>query len=164
MPNLDQINIDILTQLEEDARISLNELSRRLGYPVSTIRDRIQKMEEDGIILGYHTVLDHKKLGYGIKAIVQIFYQQTIPHKKTLDEVGKFPEVTNIQFVTGEMDEQITVYARDVDHLREILFSKFGEISFPVRQNTIIVLHEQSFPFSRNFQKDEADTGSPLNG
>ena len=155
MITLDKINIDILTEMEEDARISLHELSRRLGYPVSTIRDRIQKMEEEGIILGYKTILDHKKLGYGIKAIVQIFYQQTIPHQKSLSEVGKFPEVSSIQFVTGEMDEQITVYARDVDHLREILFTKFGEISFPVRQNTIIVLHEQTFPFSRNFQKPQ---------
>ena len=155
MFTLDKINIDILTEMEEDARISLHALSRRLGYPVSTIRDRIQKMEEEGIIQGYHTILDHKKLGYGIKAIVQIFYQQTIPHQKSLSEVGKFPEVSSIQFVTGEMDEQITVYARDVDHLREILFAKFGEISFPVRQNTIIVLHEQTFPFSRNFQKPQ---------
>ena len=153
MQNMDKINIDILSEMENDGRITLNELSRRLGYPVSTIRDRIQKMEEDGTILGYQTVLNPKKLGYGIKAIVQVFYQETVPSTKTLEEVGKFPEVTNIQFVTGEMDEQVTIYARDVDHLREILFSKFGEVSFHVRQNTIIVLHEESFPFTRNLKQ-----------
>lgn len=148
---LDQINIDILTELEKNARVSLNELSRRLGYPVSTIRDRIQRLEEDGFILGYHAALNHKKLGYGIKAIVQNFYQQTIPHEKSIAEVGRFPEVSSIQFVSGEVDELITIYARDIEHLKEILFTKFGNVSFPVRQNTIIVLHEETFPFSRNF-------------
>jgi DNA-binding Lrp family transcriptional regulator len=150
MPILDKTNIDILAEMENDARITLNELSRRLGYPVSTIRDRIQKMEEEGIILGYRTLLDTKKLGYGIKAIVQIFYQETIPHEKTLSEVGQIPEVSAIQFVTGEVDEQITIYARDVDHLREILFSKFGALDRPLRQNTVIILHEETYPFTRN--------------
>ena len=152
MRKIDQIDIEILAELEEDARISIIELTRRLGYPGSTIRDRIRRMEEDGIIEGYHTILDHTKLGFNIKAIIQITSTHSDSLEETISAVGPFPEVTNIQFVTGEVDELITIYARDVNHLKDILYSKFNKLNWQSRLNTMIILHEQPFPFVRNLK------------
>ena len=140
MHRLDQMDKQILAELEENARISIIELSRRLGYPGSTIRDRIRRMEVDGTILGYHTLLDHTKLGFNIKAILQITSINSDSLEKTISAVGSFPEVTNIQFVTGEVDELVTIYARDVNHLKDILYSKFNKLEWQSRLNTIVLL------------------------
>jgi DNA-binding Lrp family transcriptional regulator len=148
---LDQIDIEILAILEENARISVKELSRRLGYPDSTIRDRIHSLEEDGIILGYHTLLNHEKLGLELKVVINLTQTKFTKFERLAEELEKIREVTNVQFGTGEVDETITLYARDVNHLKETLYSIFGEVEWPTHTSTGIVLHERNFPLMRSF-------------
>ena len=58
MPPLDDLDLAILTALEENARIPISELARRLGAPGSTLRDRIRGLEQEGVILGYTALVD----------------------------------------------------------------------------------------------------------
>jgi len=155
---LDQIDKDILTLLEENAKSSVIAIARQLGCPPSTVRDRIRRLEEDRVILGYKTILNHAELGYGINAIVQVTRERPIPIETTVADIIEFPEVTNVRFVTGEVDELITIYARDMEHLRDILFTKFGTLSWSSRYNTMLILHERSFPFMRNLNQPAEDS------
>ena len=68
----------ILAELEQDARIPISELARRLDSPNSTIRDRIRALEENGVILGYTAIIDPEKLGLGVKAIIQASRAQSV--------------------------------------------------------------------------------------
>jgi Lrp/AsnC family transcriptional regulator for asnA, asnC and gidA len=151
MAALDDLDLQILVELEQNARIAVSELARRLDTPSSTIRDRMHALEEDGVILGYTTLIDPEKLGLGIKAIVQATRDQSVSLEDFSGEPDQFPEITNVQLLTGETDEFITIYARDVDHLREIIYDKIGALPGLTRSNTAIVLEEDRFPLLRRF-------------
>jgi Lrp/AsnC family transcriptional regulator for asnA, asnC and gidA len=126
-------------------------LARRLNAPSSTIRDRLRGLEESEVILGYTAVVDPAKLGLGIKAIIQVARDQSVSFEDFCAEPLGFHEITNVQLVTGETDEFITVYARDVDHLKDIIYNKVGSLPGLTRSNTAIVLEEERFPLTRQF-------------
>jgi|WetSurMetagenome_2_1015567.scaffolds.fasta_scaffold105143_2 Lrp/AsnC family transcriptional regulator, regulator for asnA, asnC and gidA len=155
MRELDALDRAIIVELEKDARIPITDLARRLNCPNSTIRDRILKLEQDQIILGYTTILNYKKLGYGVKAIMEVTRDSAVPSEKSFEDIQDIPEVVNIQVVTGEVDELVTIYVRDVDHLKDVIFSKFTSIKQKLKQNTLIVLDEKSFPFAANLLKEK---------
>jgi DNA-binding Lrp family transcriptional regulator len=157
MSTLDALDLAILAELEQNARIAVSELARRLNAPSSTIRDRLRGLEESEVILGYTAVVNPAKLGLGIKAIIQVARDQSVSFGDFLSEPLVFHEITNVQLVTGETDEFITVYARDVDHLKDIIYNKVGSLPGLARSNTAIVLEEERFPLTRQFLSgDEA--------
>jgi Lrp/AsnC family leucine-responsive transcriptional regulator len=114
------------------------------------VRDRIRGLEESGVISGYSAVVDPKKLGMGIKAVIQVVRSTSVPLDDIFSEADQAPEFTNIQILTGEIDEVVTIYARDVDHLKEILYNRFGNFQGVESWNTTIVLDEKSYPLTRH--------------
>ena len=155
MRPLDDLDLAILAELEGNARITASELARRLGSPNSTIRDRIQRLEDDGVIRAYTAIIDPEKLGLGIKAVVQVTREHSVSLETLISEAAKLPEITNVQLLTGDTDELITIYARDVDHLKDVMYNKFGSLPGLIRMSTAIVLDERSFPLTSRFKSDE---------
>jgi DNA-binding Lrp family transcriptional regulator len=151
MHSLDELNLAILAELENNARITVSELARRLGSPNSTIRDRIQRLEEDKVIRGYTAIIDPRKLGLGIKAVIKITRAHNVSLEDSLYAPAKLLEVTNVQTLTGDTDELITVYARDVDDLKDIIYNKVGSLPGLSWLSTGIVLDETSSPLTRRF-------------
>jgi Lrp/AsnC family leucine-responsive transcriptional regulator len=151
MNSLNELDLAILAELERDARISVSELARRLNSPNSTIRDRIRGLEESGVILGYSAIINPEKLGLSIKAIIQASRAQSVSLADFRAEAEELPEITNMQVMTGETDQLITIYANDVEHLKEIMFNKVGTLPGLTRSNTTIVLEEKRFPLTRRF-------------
>mgnify|MGYP000228348027 CR=1 FL=1 len=149
MRSLDDLDLAILAELEQNAKIPVSELARRLGSPQSTVRDRIRRLEEEGVIRNYAAVIDPEKLGLGIKAIIEVSRAQHVSLDDFFSEPAQVPEITTVQILTGDIDELITVYARDVDHLKEIIYSKVGLLPGLTRMSTTIVLDERSFPLVR---------------
>jgi Lrp/AsnC family leucine-responsive transcriptional regulator len=154
MSQLDDLDLAILAELEQNARVSISELARRLGTPGSTLRDRIRGLEQGGAILGYTALVNPKVLGLGIKAILQVTRDQSFSLDEFHAEPRGFREVTRVQLVTGETDELLTVYARDVDHLKDIIYNVVGALPGVTRSNTTIVLEEERFPVTRQFLAD----------
>jgi Lrp/AsnC family leucine-responsive transcriptional regulator len=151
MHSLNELDLAILAELERDARISVSKLARRLNSPNSTIRDRIRALEESGVILGYSAIINPKKLGLGIKAIIQASRAQGVPLEDFCSEAEEFPEITHLQVVTGDTDQLITVYASNVEHLKDIMFNKVRTLPGLTRANTTIVLEEKRLPLTRRF-------------
>ncbi len=149
---LDDLDMAILAKLEANAKMTLLELAHQLGAPRSTVRERIQRLERNGVIRGYTTVIDPARLGFGIKVIVQVTRDQRIPVETFVSAMSAVPEVTQVQLVTGEIDELVTLHVRSVDHLREVLYNVIGSISGVIRTSTVVVLAEQSLPFSARYQ------------
>jgi Lrp/AsnC family transcriptional regulator for asnA, asnC and gidA len=154
MAVVDDLDLAILAALEENARVTVSELSRRLGAPSSTVRDRMRGLEERGVIEGYTTIVNPDKLGLGIKAIIQVARDQSVTLDDFHGEPSRFVEITSVQLVTGETDQLITVYADDVEHLKEIIYEKVGSLPGLTRSNTAIVLEERRFPLTRRFTVD----------
>jgi len=158
MPQLDDLDLAILAALEENARIPVSELARRLGTPGSTIRDRIRGLEEQEVILGYTTRINAAKLGLGIKAIIQVARDGRFSLEDFHREPAELPAITKVQLVTGERDELITVYATDIEHLKEIIYNVVGALPGVTRSDTAIVLEETRLPLTRRFMADQNAT------
>jgi len=152
MHPLDELDLAILSELESNARIVVTELARRLGSPTSTIRDRIQRLEEEEVIRGYTIIINPRKLGLGIKAVIKVKRADNYSLENSLYEPAKLLEVTRVQTLTGDTDELITIYARDVDDLKDIIYNKIGSLSGLSWLSTGIVLDEISSPLTRRFR------------
>src|SRR3990170_4704048 len=113
---LDELDVSILRQLNEDGRRSFRELAKALGVSISTVSNRVKRLEAEGVITGYVPVLDPKRIGYDVVAIVGV----TISRGKLLEvqrRIGKDERVFGVYDVTGEWDSVIMVRFRSTREL-----------------------------------------------
>ncbi|WP_456394984.1 Lrp/AsnC family transcriptional regulator [Thermococcus sp.] len=100
---VDELDRKILSLLQRDARLSYREIAKELKVAVGTVYNRLKRMEERGIILGFAPKLNYEKLGYELTAIIGIKAQG----KKIIEierEIAKNEHVTCVYDVTGEYD------------------------------------------------------------
>jgi len=128
MPTLDDKSWRILAALQDDARASLKTLAERAGLSMPATAERIRKMEEAGVIRGYHADIDPEALGYVIKAVVAITTQHPYKHK-FIDILRAMPQVLECLHVTGADSCLFTLVAKNMGDLEQILASlnKYGE-------------------------------------
>lgn len=124
---LDRIDYEILTLLQNNARISNKEIARKVGLAASTCLVRIRVLQTTGVIEGFHAEIAPASLGVGIQAMIAV---RLIRHFKP--DVDAFrqhalslPEVVRLYHVAGPIDFLIHVWARDSDHLRELAMTAF---------------------------------------
>ena len=125
---LDDKSWRILAALQDDARASLKTLADAAGLSVPATAERVKKMEDAGLIRGYHAELSPEALGYHIKAVVGI--TTVHPQKqKFLAQLTRSPLVLECLHVTGADSYLLTVVARDMAELEAYLASinKYGE-------------------------------------
>lgn len=128
MNAMDEKSWAILAALQEDARASLKTLAEIASLSMPATAERIKKMEEAGIIRGYHADIAPELLGYAIKAIVAITTQH--PYKQKFIEVLRAkPQVLECLHVTGSDSCVFTVVAKNMVDLEEFLASinQYGE-------------------------------------
>src|SRR5256885_10030489 len=89
---LDLIDRKILALLQDDAKISQAELAKAVGLTAPSVNERIRKLERGGIIRGYVTLLDERKLGQDITAFVEIFIEHPKFEAGFIEAVGDLDE------------------------------------------------------------------------
>jgi Lrp/AsnC family transcriptional regulator, leucine-responsive regulatory protein len=98
---LDATDISILEALQEDGRIGISELGRRVGLSQPATSERVKRLEERGIILGYTAVVDPDALGLGMTAIIRV--RTTHENIRTcLKQFSEMPQIIEIHRLTGE--------------------------------------------------------------
>src|SRR3989338_8849145 len=136
----------ILGMLNKDAKLSSREISEKIGMPVTTVHNRIKKMEKDGIIKKYTIVVDNKKLGKEISAIVHVMMNSKYmtENESAQETLGKklmtLPEVEDCYIVTGDSDIIIRVSANDVDDLHSFLDRRLRKVGGIEKTVTSIIL------------------------
>src|SRR5262245_28233505 len=122
---LDSIDWRILRELQTDARRSFNELARRIGLSSPAVAERVRRMEDAGIIAGYHARVDPAKVGLPVTAIVQL---RCAPGKCLLKTASPddFPELVEMMKVSGPHCSILKVIAASIPHL-EALFERLGQ-------------------------------------
>ncbi|TQF05647.1 Lrp/AsnC family transcriptional regulator [Kitasatospora acidiphila] len=97
---LDALDRRLLAELQADARLSYNELSRRVSLSAPAVAERVRRLEADGVIAGYHAQVDLSRAGLPVTALVQV--QCYGPRCLLRDpEVAEWPEVLQLHRVTG---------------------------------------------------------------
>lgn len=98
---LDPTDIAIIEALQEDGRISISELGRRIGLSQPATSERVKRLEERGIVAGYRAVIDTEKLGLGMMAIIRVrTTHENIP--SCLKQFARMPQVMEVHRLTGE--------------------------------------------------------------
>jgi Lrp/AsnC family transcriptional regulator, leucine-responsive regulatory protein len=118
--DVDPINARLLEELQEDARLSVAELGRRVGLSSPAVAERLQRLEETGVIRGYHADVDPRALGYALTAVIRI---RPAPRelRKVADLARTTPEVVDCRRMTGEDCFILTAHLRDVEHLEQVI-------------------------------------------
>lgn len=118
--NLDNLNWKILKCLQENARQSNAEIGRSVGISSPAVSERIKKMEDAGIILGYKTVISPLDMGYQLKAIITLhaFIGKLKPF---LEKVKTYDEVLNCYRITGNENIVMEVLLKNQKHLETFI-------------------------------------------
>ena len=123
--------------LQDDARLSLAELGRRVGLSAPAVGERLARLEQSGVIRGYRADVDPRALGYGLSVVLRI---RPAPNMigKVADLARKTPEVTECHRVTGEDCFVMRLYVRDVLHLEELIdqFVLYGQTTTSIVQSS----------------------------
>lgn len=99
--SLDDTDIAIIESLQENGRLAISELGRRIGLSQPATAERVKRMEERGIIAGYRAVVDVGKLGLGMIAIIRVrTIHENIP--RCLKQFAEMPQVIEVHRLTGE--------------------------------------------------------------
>lgn len=128
---LDRYDRRILEELQKDGRISNQELAERIGLSPSPCLRRVRALEEAGLIVGYRAMLDPKKLGLSLMALIHISMDRHTPERFAHFEerVAALPEVMECLLVTGQdADYQLKVVVRDMDAFQALLLEKITRI------------------------------------
>jgi Lrp/AsnC family transcriptional regulator, leucine-responsive regulatory protein len=116
---LDEVSWQILEALQEDARISFSELGRQVGMSPPAVAERVRRMEDMGIITGYHAAINLEKVGFPITAFVRINAGQYC--SRMGDAVQDIPEVVEYHRVTGGDSGILKIVVSSVAHLEIVI-------------------------------------------
>ena len=133
---LDATNRRLLAELQADARLSLAELGRRVGLSSPAVAERLQRLERDEVILGYHARLNPRALGYALSAVIRIRPAPRQLHH-VADLAQQTPEVVECRRITGEDCYVMLAHVRSVEHLEEVIdrFAVYGQTTTSVVQS-----------------------------
>jgi len=128
---LDRYDQQILEVLQVDGRINNQDLADRIGLSPSPCLRRVRALEESGLIVGYRALLDAKKLGLTLMALIDISMDLHSAERFANFEasVSLLPEVLECLLITGQdADYQLKVAVRDMDHYQALLLNKLARI------------------------------------
>jgi Lrp/AsnC family leucine-responsive transcriptional regulator len=129
---LDRYDRQILRVLQEEGRISNQDLADRIGLSTSSCLRRVRALEESGLIIGYRALVDAKVLGLSLLALIHISMDQHTPERFSHFEaqICEIPEVMECLLITGQSaDYQLKVVVRDMDAYQELLLNRISRIT-----------------------------------
>ncbi len=141
---LDSSDITILQLLQENAQLTIKEIAQQINLSITPTHDRIKKLESDGYIEKYVTILNKKKVGKPLTVYCNITLDKQT-HNNFLDfetAIQQFPEVLECSVVSGNFDYLIKVYASDMDGYNEFYQKKLSVLSSVAHISSSFVMSE----------------------
>ncbi|MDE5745744.1 MAG: Lrp/AsnC ligand binding domain-containing protein [Paramuribaculum sp.] len=117
----DSLDKKILNMLSDNARTPFLEIARACGVSGAAIHQRIQKLISSGIIQGFETLVNPASAGYETCAYIGFFLKEPGHFDSVVAALCKIPEVVECHLTTGKYDLLIKLYARNNDHLLQII-------------------------------------------
>ena len=139
---LDNLDIQILSILMEDATIPYTEIVKKLIVSGGTIHVRMKKMQDMEIISGSHLIINPQKIGYDICAFLGIYLEKGSQYKDAVESLRKIKEVVELHYTTGSYSMFAKIICRDTNHLRQVLNEDIQGVKGIQRTETLISLEE----------------------
>ena len=140
MEKIDELDRKILKIITQSARIPFKEVAEQCGVSRAAVHQRVQKMFDNGVITGssYHVL--PKMLGYELCVYIGISMEKASMYNQVIAELKRIPEVVEAQYTLGAFGLLIKVYARDNEHLMQLLNTKIQEIPGVANTTTLTAL------------------------
>jgi Lrp/AsnC family leucine-responsive transcriptional regulator len=143
MPDdLDRFDLAILRELAADGRISVVDLARRVGLSKSPVQTRLRRLEETGVITGYHARLNHVRLGQAHVAFVEVRLSDT--REAALQAfnraVGQIPEIEECHMIASRFDYLLKVRTSDIQAYRRVLGERISALPHVAATSTYVAM------------------------
>ncbi len=145
---LDEKDLMILDELKNNSKQRTSGISKKTGIPITTVHNRVKKLESEGIIKNYTVNIDYEKLGKKISAyiLVNVIYKLSdgskLSQRSVAEKIKSFPRVEEVNIMAGATDMLIKVRANDVKDLNYFVIEKLRELDGVDKTQTLIVLEE----------------------
>lgn len=154
---MDRIDDAILSALQNDGRMSNKELAAAVGLAPSSCLERVRRLQDRGVLTGFHAYVDTGALNIGLQAFVSVRLSQ---HSRELvesfrDHLISLREVVGVYHVAGQVDFMVHVAVRDAQHLRNLTLDEFTTRTEVSRLNTAIVYEHYGETAWPNYGVDE---------
>ena len=117
---MDSTDLKIISMLKKNARVSASAIAKEVGLAVSSVTERIRRLENQNVILQYTAVVDQSKIGGGITAMIGIKIEHTRYIDKVADMISADPHVVSFYILTGDLDFLASVYAVSTEEFRQV--------------------------------------------
>jgi DNA-binding Lrp family transcriptional regulator len=147
-PRLDRIDRHLVRLLQEDGRLSNKALAVAAGIAPSTCSERVQRLIDRGVFIGFHAEVEPEVMGIGLEALVAVRLRR---HAE--DDVERFwlhveqmPEVISVYHLSGANDFLCHVVVEDAQHLRQVAVSGFTTLQEVAHIETSIIFEHRAKP------------------
>lgn len=165
MDKIDKLDREILDIISQNARIPFRDVAEQCGVSRAAIHQRVQRMIENKVITGSGYHISPKVLGYASNAYIGVKLQKGSMYREVVPEFEKIPEVTECHYTTGPYTLLIKLFAKDNEHLMDLLNNKIQEIDGVVATETMISLSQsvkREVPIVKRSDVDEDDSLSDI--
>ncbi|MBQ2540279.1 MAG: AsnC family transcriptional regulator [Paludibacteraceae bacterium] len=143
MEKLDELDRKILKIITQNARIPFKDVADACGVSRAAIHQRVQKMFDNGVIIGSAYHIDPKQLGYQLCVYIGLSLENGSMYNEVCEELEKIPEVVESQFTLGTYSMIIKLYAKDDKHLLYLLNSRIQSIRGVANTETLTALEQR---------------------
>lgn len=143
MGRIDDLDVKILSELARDASISVPRLSKKINVNSSVVYSRIKRLVKRGLIKKFTIVINDEALGFNVKALTGINMDSKL-RDNVLNELFKIPEVGEVAEVTGRFDVLVTMNARSLDEMHQLISEKIGRVEGVQKTETFIEMRKTS--------------------
>jgi len=128
MANIDDLDLKILSELSNDASVSIPKLSKKINENSSVVYSRINRLVKKKLIERFTIDVNNKELGYTVKSLTGI-NMDSKQRSVVIEELFKIPGVREVSEVTGRFDILVTMYAKNLGEMHQLISEKIGKIT-----------------------------------
>jgi Lrp/AsnC family leucine-responsive transcriptional regulator len=121
MNRIDDIDARILALLQERGRMKRNRIAEDVGLSLPSVSDRMRKLEEKGVITGYHAVVDSKRLHYDITAFIRVTVDGSEHYPTFVAKATDHKQVLEVHSITGEGSHILKIRTKNTSSLERLL-------------------------------------------
>ncbi len=136
---LDEIDLKILSTLQNSGRTKRNKLAEEVKLSIPSVSERLRKLEESGVILGYHSVLDARSVGLEVTAFIFLTTESSKFYAKIIERATEHDEILECHAITGDGSHILKIRTESTETLENLL-SKIQAWPGVVNTRTDVVL------------------------
>jgi len=157
MRTIDDKDRQILAIVQRDARLPQAEVGRRVGLSTAAVNERLKKLEQRGVIVGYAALVDPARIGCEITAFVEIFIEHPRFESAFVARMKEIPEVQEVHHVTGEFSCLLKLKVWDRRDLQRLLLDEINSLPGVRQTRTVIALSTSKEDFQIPLTASYAD-------